>query len=158
MATLPLLKSGQTVQYPLRRALKQAVETVAFLDGSEQRCATSRPLHEWTLQLALIDEQELSALETFVEQQQGETGQFVFTDPQDGIQYNNCSLAVEVFQETFQSPGRIMTRLLIRENPNQYVDLSTALDGCLYTIPNLQTALAAEYPVCNGRRDDHSAG
>src|ERR1700722_5955947 len=100
MPTLPLLKSGQAAQYPLRRTLKQTVETVAFLDGSEQRCAASRPLHEWTIQLGLIDEQELSALETFVAQQQGETGQFEFTDPQDGTVYTNCSLAIEVLSET----------------------------------------------------------
>src|SRR5579863_7959401 len=118
MITLPLLKSGQTAQYPLRRALKQTVETVAFLDGSEQRCAASRALHEWTIQLGLIDEQELNALETFIEQQQGEAGQFTFTDPADGTEYNNCSLAIQVFSETFQDPGRVMTLLVIRENPN----------------------------------------
>ena len=118
MPTLPLLKSGQTAQYPLRRTLKQSVETVTFLDGSEQRCAASPALHEWTLQLGLIDEQELNALETFLEQQQGETGQFVFVDPADGVQYNNCSLAIEVLSETFQGPGRVMTTVVIRENPN----------------------------------------
>jgi phage-related protein len=118
MATLPLLKSGQLAQYPLRRTLKQNVETIAFLDGAEQRCATSRLLHEWTIQLGLIDEQELSAIETFVEQQQGPAGPFQFTDPLDGVQYNNCSLVLDVLSETFHGPGRVMTSLVIRENPN----------------------------------------
>jgi phage-related protein len=118
MPSLPLLKSGGIAQYPLRRTIKQNVDAVAFLDGSEQRCATCRPLHEWTIQLGLIDEQELSALEAFVRQQMGQAGQFQFTDPVDGVQYNSCSLALDVLSETFQTEGRVTTTLVIRENPN----------------------------------------
>jgi hypothetical protein len=118
MLTFPLLKSGQENQYPLRRTLIQNVQTISFLDGSEQRCATSRALHEWTIYLDLIDEQELNALETFVEQLQGETGQFTFTDPLDGVQYNNCSLAAGSLSEAFFGPGRVATQLVIRENLN----------------------------------------
>ncbi len=118
MPTLPLLKSGQIAQYPLRRTLKQNVDTVSFLDGAEQRCATSRPLHEWTIELGSIDEQEMSAIETFVEQQQGQSGQFQFTDPVDGAVYNNCSLTLAILDETFQGPGRVVTALVVRENPN----------------------------------------
>ena len=118
MPTLPLLKSGQFVQYPLHRALHQEVDTISFLDGSEQRSTTSRPLHEWTVQLALIDEQELSALESFVEQQQGGAGQFQFTDPSTGVQYDNCSLKLDILSETLHAPGRVTTVLVIRENPN----------------------------------------
>ncbi len=118
MPTFPLLKSGQETQYPIRRTLIQKVETVAFLDGTEQRCATSGPLHEWTVQLSLIDEQELSALEVFAEQMQGLTGQFTFIDPLDGVQYNNCSLATGSLTEVFHGPGRISSELVIRENPD----------------------------------------
>ena len=118
MASLPLLKSGQIAQYPLQRSLKCAVEAIGFLDGSEQRCATARPLHEWTIQLDQIDEEELSELESFVEQQQGSVGQFTFSDPADGTQYNNCSLVLDVLTETLRSQGRVMTTLTIRENPN----------------------------------------
>jgi hypothetical protein len=118
MSLLPFLKRGQVTQYPLRRVLHYNVDTVSFLDGGEQRCATSLPLREWTLCLGLIDEQELSALEVFVEQQQGIAGQFAFTDPMDGVQYNNCSVALDVLSETFTAPGRSMTVLIIRENPN----------------------------------------
>jgi hypothetical protein len=117
MLTFPLLKNGQQAQYPLRRTLIQNVQTVSFLDGSEQRCATSGTLHQWIIQLALLDEQELNALETFVEQVQGETGQFVFTDPLDGVQYNNCSLANGTLAEVFYGPARVATELIIRENP-----------------------------------------
>jgi phage-related protein len=118
MATLPTLKSGQTVQYPLHRSLNQTVETIAFMDGTEQRCASSRALHQWTIQYGLLDEQEISALETFVNQVQGESGQFAFTDPADGVQYPNCSLSMQILNESFQGPGRVSATLVIRENPN----------------------------------------
>jgi len=118
MLTFPLLKSGQEAQYPVRRTLIQNVETVSFLDGSEQRCVTSGALHEWTIQLSLIDEQELAALEAFVEQLQGETGQFAFIDPLEQVRYNNCSLAMGSLSEAFRGPGRVSTELVIRENPN----------------------------------------
>ena len=118
MATLPPLKSGQIAQYPFRRSLKQSVDTVAFLDGSEQRCLSSRSLHEWTLSYGLIDEQELSQIESFVEAVQGESGEFAFTDPADGIEYPNCSVALQILRETFECPGRVKATLMIRENPN----------------------------------------
>ena len=115
---LPNLFAGLgLVQYPLRRTLKENVDTLAFLDGSEQRCATSRPLHQWTISLDLLDEQELGALAAFVEQQQGEAGRFEFTDPADGVLYANCSLAVSVMEQTFHREGRGSTVLVIRENP-----------------------------------------
>ena len=118
MVTLPLLKSGQVAQYPIKRSIQSNVQTILFLDGSEQRCASSRPLHEWTITLGLIDEQELSALESFVTQQQGQVQPFQFTDPVDGVLFNNCRLALDVFSETYRAPGRVTATLVIRENPS----------------------------------------
>jgi hypothetical protein len=118
MPTLPVLKSGQIVQYPFKRSLQCDVDTVVFLDGSEQRSAKSRPLHQWSIQLGLIDEQELNEIVSFFEQQRGEAGRFEFTDPADGVQYDNCSLELGVINSHFNSPGRAMTVLVIRENPN----------------------------------------
>jgi phage-related protein len=117
MATLPLLISGSAVQYPFRRSVKQRVTTIAFLDGSEQRCATTSELHEWTIPLALLNEQELDALLTYFEQQAGETGTFSFTDPATGTQYPNCSFAIANFDQTNQAPGQAAASLVIRENP-----------------------------------------
>jgi len=118
MATLPNLKSGTTAQYPLRRHLIQNVDTIGFVDGSEQRCSTSRLLHQWILELGSIDEQDFAALETFVEQQQGPVGHFSFIDPIDGVEYLNCSLTLCYTPGVFQSPGRVATEVIIRENPN----------------------------------------
>jgi hypothetical protein len=118
MLTFPLLKCGQETQYPVRRTLRQNVQTISFLDGSEQRCATSGSLREWTIHLDLIDEEEISAVEAFFEELQGETGQFTFTDPLDGAVYNNCSLVGGSLAETFYGPGRGATEVVIRENAN----------------------------------------
>ncbi|HEY3840016.1 MAG TPA: DUF2460 domain-containing protein [Bryobacteraceae bacterium] len=101
----------------MRRTLRQAVDTVAFVDGSEQRCASSRALHEWTIRYICLDEQEMEALHIFAEQAQGQAGTFSFTDPQDGVQYPSCSLALQVLDETFAEPGRINAIVVIRENP-----------------------------------------
>lgn len=118
MLSFPLLKSGQAVQYPVRRTTRQGVDTVSFLDGTEQRCATTKLLHEWKVQLSLIDEQEANALIVFLSQAQGQTQPFTFTDPLDGTKYDNCSLVDESMLQIFEGPGRVSAVLTIRENPN----------------------------------------
>ncbi len=115
MPTLPQLKSGQIAQHPLHCTVRQDVDTISFLDGSEQRCATSRARHQWTILLRLLDEQEAAALAAFVERQGG-TGQFEFRDPADGTNYPNCSFALDTWRLEPTGPGRAMTELVIREN------------------------------------------
>src|SRR5947209_1275632 len=95
MANFPQLKTGGVAQYPLRRSIRQVVDSVAFLDGSEQRCAITRPLRAWVVRLELLDEQEISTLKTFVDQQQGACGRFQFTDPVDAVIYPNCSFSAD---------------------------------------------------------------
>jgi len=117
MATFPQLKSGVTAQYPLRRRLIQNVDTVMFVDGGEQRCPVSTHLHEWTIRLDAVDEAELAAIHTFVQQQQGEVGSFEFTDPVDHVRYADCSFTSHLLQETFRREGSASLVLVIRENP-----------------------------------------
>jgi hypothetical protein len=118
MQLLPSLKSGRAAQYPVRRTVRVGVDTITFMDGEEQRCATTSPLHEWTIQFGLLDEQELRALQVFVAQEQGPAGSFEFTDPVDGVRYGNCSLKLETLSEWFEAPGRMRAQIVIRENPN----------------------------------------
>ena len=117
MATFPQLKAGAVAQYPLRRRLIQNVDTLTFLDGSEQRCAVSLHLHEWTIRLDAIDEAELAAIHAFVQQEQGEVGSFEFTDPVDHVRYADCSFASPLLQETFRGEGSASLVLVVRENP-----------------------------------------
>ena len=118
MATFPQLKTGGVAQYPLRRSIRQRVDAVAFLDGSEQRCAITRPLRAWVVRLDLLDEQEMNTLKTFIDEEQGACGRFQFTDPADGILYPSCSLDADSCDYKLVSQGRARTELTIRENPD----------------------------------------
>jgi phage-related protein len=116
MPTIPPLKTGQVTQHPLVRTISQNVDTVSFLDGTEQRCPISRPLHQWTIHLALLDQQELSALAMFVEQQAG-VGVFEFRDPVDGVNYPRCTFVPDTWMLEVTDQGRAATTLVIREEP-----------------------------------------
>jgi hypothetical protein len=94
MATFPQLKTGAVAQYPASKILRFQNQTVRFLDGSEQRYRDAAgPLHQWTIRLSELDESEMAALEQFFDDNQGRLGSFAFTDPWDGTEYPNCSLA-----------------------------------------------------------------
>ena len=70
MATFPVLKTGAVAQYPLERGVRFSTQAVRFMDGSRQRFRLYGPgLRRWTLKLDLLDEQELGAVISFVEQQ-----------------------------------------------------------------------------------------
>jgi len=94
MATFPQLKTSAVAQYPATKALRFQNQTLRFLDGSEQRYRDSAgPLHQWVISLNELDENEMAAFEQFFQDNQGRLGSFAFTDPWDGTQYANCSLA-----------------------------------------------------------------
>ena len=118
MADFPQLKTGSVAQYPLRRSIRQVVDWLEFLDGSEQRCAITRPLREWVVRLHLLDEQEVSTVKTFIDQQRGVCGRFQFRDPADGVLYPNCSFDADSCDFELTSQGRASTELRIRENPD----------------------------------------
>jgi hypothetical protein len=91
--TFPKLKSNAVAQYPFGRQQSYRNQTVAFVDGTDQRyrdCGS--PQVQWSIQLDELDESELASLEEFYLANQGAFGEFSFTDPYDGKQYDNCSL------------------------------------------------------------------
>lgn len=94
MSNFPQLKTGAVTQYPATQAIRFQNQTVRFLDGSEQRYRDSAgPLRQWIIRLSDLDEGEMTAFEQFLESNQGRFGSFAFTDPWDGTQYPDCSLA-----------------------------------------------------------------
>ena len=117
MATFPILQSGRTAQYPMIRTIEQRSDVISFLDGTDQRSAVARARRRWMIDLAMLDEQELSALRTFVSQQHGSAGNFQFTDPLDGVVYADCSLEADSEEFTLDDHGRSSVKLIIRENP-----------------------------------------
>ena len=136
MLTFPLLKSGQELNIHFAAHYYKTYRLSRSSTGANSDALSRSPLHEWSLQLELIDEQELNTLQSFVEQLQGETGQFTFTDPLDGTLYNNCSLALGSLAEIFSGPGRTATQLVIRENPNY-----------MLIFPQLSTGALTQYPT-----------
>ena len=97
----PTLKTGAVMQYPAKRTLEFNTDTIRFLDGTEQRFRDNPSvLHQWTIQLDLLDESELAALDQFFISNQGRFGSFSFTDPWDGTVYPNCSMAQDASLST----------------------------------------------------------
>jgi hypothetical protein len=119
MATFPQLKTGAVAQYPATKSAHFQNQTVRFLDGSEQRYRDSAgPLHQWVVQLSELDESEMAAFEQFFEDNQGRLGSFAFTDPWDGTQYPNCSLASDDLMLASTAEMRGKTSLTVIENRN----------------------------------------
>src|SRR5215831_10501272 len=117
MADFPVLKTGAVAQYPSDRAVRVAAQVFRFLDGSEQRfLAFGTPVHQWKIQLDLLDEAELNALEGFFASQEGRAGSFTFTDPWDGTVYQNCSFENDAFVAELHEAGRGRAQIVIREN------------------------------------------
>jgi hypothetical protein len=114
MATFPVLRTGAVAQYPLGFGVRYATQAVRFLDGSQQKYAQmGTGLRRWTINLDLLDEEELGAVIAFVEQQ-GSAG-FAFTDPLTGSTASNCVLAGEKFDATVNRDMTGKTTVVIEE-------------------------------------------
>jgi hypothetical protein len=114
MPDFPVLKTGVAVQYPLGQSVRFQTQTVEFLDGSRQRYALQgKPLRNWTLKLALLDDRELRAVVDFVESVG--SGSFLFTDPVSGDAGIRCILAGESFESVVTGEMTGQTTLIIRE-------------------------------------------
>ncbi len=117
MSDLPLLKTGAAAQYPLSRSLQCSTQLLRFVDGTEQRFRDfPTPLRRWTMGLAMLDEEEMGRLEDFVLTEQGASGAFSYTDPEDGAAYADSSLDGESIELEYDEPGRVGTTIVIREN------------------------------------------
>jgi hypothetical protein len=93
MPEFPILKTGAVAQYPLTRELRLQNQTLRFVGGTQQRYRDSGSTRlRWVIQLSLLDEGELAAVEEFFLTQEGGYGSFTFTDPWDGVAYEECRL------------------------------------------------------------------
>jgi hypothetical protein len=117
MTIFPQLKTGAVAQYPATKVLRFQTQTIRFLDGSEQRYRDSAgPLHQWVIRFSELDEAEMAAFDSFLIENQGRLGNFSFTDPWDGIQYQSCSLADDVLNVTSLAEMRGQTSVTVIEN------------------------------------------
>jgi hypothetical protein len=117
MATFPQLKTSAVTQYPALKSLRFQNEALRFLDGSEQRYRDAAGvLHQWVIRLSELDETEMAAFQQFFEDAQGRLGSFAFTDPWDGTQYPDCSLASDDMEWLSAAEMRGRTSLTVVEN------------------------------------------
>lgn len=116
MANFPVLKTGVIAQYPLERTTSYSNAVYRFVDGGEQRIPRrGASLRRWKIDLRLLDESELTALNDFFEVQGGRAGTFSFADPWDGTVHTNCRFDSDaaVFRAAGVSRGE--TALVVRE-------------------------------------------
>ncbi len=117
MSAFPLLKTGAVAQHPATRVIQHSTCVLRFVDGDEQRFRNyAQPLKQWTIRLGLLDDDEMNRLEEFFRSQQGRLGSFSFTDPWDGVVYNECSLERDSLTLNFQDIMRGQTVLVVKEN------------------------------------------
>jgi len=117
MSVFPALKTGAVLQYPAQRSVQFSTDVVQFMDGTEQRFQNyASPLHIWTVQLDLLDEEELHVLREFFLTEAGGAGDFSFTDPWDGTVYPSCSFATDEMQEALLDEAKGKTSLTVQEN------------------------------------------
>ena len=116
-AVFPILKTGAVVQYPASKNTEYSSFVVRFLNGSDQRYRQyAAPLHRWAIQLNMLDETELNALEQFLISQGGRFGTFSFVDPWTQTTFSNCSLDQDTLDFALLAETRGTANLVVVEN------------------------------------------
>jgi hypothetical protein len=87
----PRLSSGAVVQYGSTAGYNWPCQVIRFIDGADQRfLARGRMLRRWRVDLQLLNESEVAAIEQFFGGISGELSTFDFPDPISGTVVPNC--------------------------------------------------------------------
>lgn len=117
MTTFPTLKTGAVTQYPAQRGVQFSTVALQFVDGAEQRFrGYAAPLHQWVIQLSLLDQRELQELQEFFRSLDGRVNNFAFTDPWDGTNYPSCGLGSDSMTAILSGEWNGNTALTVQEN------------------------------------------
>jgi Conserved hypothetical protein 2217 (DUF2460) len=117
MSSFPKLKSGSVMQYPATREVFFANTVLRFVDGTQQCYRKSQDaMRRWLVRLDLLDEVELSNLQTFFVSERGRSGSFSFTDPWDQAVYQDCSLDQDSFEFELSGETRAQAVLIVKQN------------------------------------------
>src|ERR1700735_3762997 len=97
----PTLSSGAVTQYGSPIGFVWPAQVVRFVDGTDQRfLACGRVLRRWLVNLRLLNESEIAAVEAFFGVMGGEFSTFDFPDPISGATVPNCRIgAPELISE-----------------------------------------------------------
>ena len=117
MSAFPKLKTQAIAQYPSSREKLYATKILSFIDGQEERFRDfSKPLLLWTVDLNLLDRDEMAALEEFFIEQDGALNVFDFTDPWDDTVHAGCTLENSEVWFRHDGPQAGSTKLVVRGN------------------------------------------
>jgi hypothetical protein len=116
MASFPLLSTNAVAQYPIRISTIQETRVIHFLDGADQRyLGKKRPMRSWQVNLELLNEAEMLALEIFVSEQMGVYSMFSFLDPYTGALVPNCRFAKGLLTSEFLGVEACRTTITVVE-------------------------------------------
>jgi hypothetical protein len=117
VAAFPALKTGAVAQYPSDRIRRHSTEVYRFVDGTEQRFPNfGAGLKRWAIRLDLLDEAELTAVESLFTAEGGRAAHFSFTDPWDGTVHADCSFDTDELSLEFLGPARGRLQVIVKEN------------------------------------------
>ena len=117
MSAFPKLKTQAVAQYPCSRDRIYRTKVLSFIDGREERFRDfSKPLLMWTIDLSLLDRDELAAFEEFFIEQEGALNAFDFTDPWDETVHARCTLENSEVWFRHDGPQAGSTKLVVRGN------------------------------------------
>jgi hypothetical protein len=115
MPTLPLLRSGSSVQYPFVTRHKCTTEIIRFIDGSEQRFTQAGATRTWKISLSDLMPEEVIALDAFAQSNLANNDRFTFHDPVSGDVLNQCNLATEPIEIEHVGEQRASLSLIVIE-------------------------------------------
>jgi len=112
----PLLSTGAVTQYGSPAGSVWPAQVIRFVDGSDQRfLASGKPFRRWAIDLRLLNESEIAAVEAFFNALGGEFTTFIFPDPIGGTSVPNCRLGAPELISDYQDVDIAATSMWVVE-------------------------------------------
>ena len=144
--TFPNLASGQVAMYPVEMERLASTGILRFADDTEQRWATNRMLHAFTLQYERIAAADLATLKGFFDTQKGGFDKtWVF--PFNGTNYSAMRFEQDDFTIIEASPNRYNVGLKIRQ-----VASPTVYSSATAVFPAIATGIVTQLPYTSSFR------
>ena len=112
----PTLSSGAVAQYGSPIGYVWPAQVIRFVDGADQRfLACGSVLRRWLINLRLLNEAEIAAIETFFNTMGGEYSTFTFPDPVSGTSVPNCRIGAPEMISEYQGVDISATSIWVVE-------------------------------------------
>ena len=113
----PRLTSGAVIQYGSPIGFVWPAQVIRFIDGTDQRfLACGQVFRRWLINLRLLNESEIAALEAFFSGMGGEYSTFTFTDPISGMSVPNCRIGAPELITEYQGIDIAATSMWVVES------------------------------------------